>query len=141
MHSLDQDLQNWLTRYLADCAAVAGTVHRHENAGLRLVACVNIPDPVRDAVAWVPSGKGMAGLALERGEAVQTCNLQADPSGAVRPGAKAVHAQAAAALPVRDQQGCIIAVVGIAFAGEREISEAELEKLTAAAESLPGARA
>ena len=141
MQPLDEDLQDWLTRYLAGCAAVAGTVHRYENGGLRLAAAVNIPDPVRNAVAWVPSGKGMAGLALERGEAVQTCNLQADSSGAVRPGAKAVNAQAAVALPVRDRAGHIIAIVGIAFAGEREIPDVELAQLTAAAESLPGARA
>jgi L-methionine (R)-S-oxide reductase len=141
MQRLDEDLQNWLTQYVAACAAVAGTVHRHENGGLRLAAAINIPDPVREAVAWVPSGKGMAGLALERGEVVQTCNLQADASGAARPGAKAVNAQAAAAFPVRDQAGRIIAIVGVAFADEREITEAELERLTAAAESLPGARA
>jgi hypothetical protein len=45
----------------------------------------------------------MAGLALERGESIQTFNLQEDRSGAVQPGAKAVNAQAAIAMPVRKE--------------------------------------
>src|SRR4030088_1693644 len=95
-----QALELWLVRYLADTEGVAGTVHLCENGGLRLAAAVNIPPRVRAAVEWVPSGKGMAGLALERGEPVQTCNLQEDVSGAVKPGARAVDAKAAIALPV-----------------------------------------
>jgi hypothetical protein len=78
----------------------------------------------------------MAGLALERGETVQTCNLQEDRSGAVKPGAKAVNAQAAIAMPVRNATGSIVAVVGAAFAGEREIQGEELDSLQRAAESL-----
>ena len=94
-------LQSWLGTLLEEAGAVAGTVHLHENGGLGLAAAVNIPARLQEVVAWVPSGKGMAGLALERGEPVQTCNLQADRSGAVNPGAKAVNAQAAVAMPVR----------------------------------------
>src|SRR4051812_39277279 len=141
MIELDETLQRWLSDYMTDCAAIAGTVHLHENGGLRLAAAVNIPDRVQEAVAWVPSGKGMAGLALQRGEAVQTCNLQEDRSGAVKPGAKAVNAQAAVALPVWDRDGSIVAVVGVAFAGEREISGEELERLTVAATSYEAFRA
>jgi L-methionine (R)-S-oxide reductase len=132
-------MQSWLVNFLSEVGAVAGTVHLHENGGLRLSAAVNIPEKVREVVAWLPSGKGMAGLALERGEPVQTCNLQDDRSGSVRPGAKAVNAQAAVALPVRDETGAIVAVVGAAFAGEREIEGAELERLKSAARTLGAA--
>jgi hypothetical protein len=114
---------------LRKAGAVAGTVHLREGDGLRLAAAVNIPPPVQEAVAWVPYGKGMAGLALERGTPVQTCNLQEDRSGAVKPGAKAVNAQAAVAIPVRDSSGDIRCVVGIAFAEERVIDDAELSRL------------
>jgi L-methionine (R)-S-oxide reductase len=131
-------LKDWLTQYLADAGGIAGTVHLHENGGLRLAASVNIPEKVCEVVAWVPSGKGMAGLALERGESVQTCNLQEDRSGAVKPGAKAVNAQAAVAIPVRDAAGSIIAVVGVAFAGEREIQGEELQRLQSAAATMVG---
>ena len=128
--------QSWLAAFLSDAGAVAGTVHLHENGGLRLAAAQNIPERVQEIVAWVPSGKGMAGLALERGEPVQTCNLQEDRSGAVKPGARAVDARAAVALPVRNQHGSIVAVVGAAFADDREIAGAELERLQGASASL-----
>jgi L-methionine (R)-S-oxide reductase len=135
MSEFPQALQTWLSGFIADAGGVAGTVHLHENGGLRLAAAVNIPPKVQEVVAWVPPGKGMAGLALERGEPVQTCNLQEDRSGAVKPGAKAVNAQAAVAMPVRDGAS-IAAVVGIAFATEREIAGEELARLERAFGSL-----
>ena len=138
MAEFDQAMQSWLSKFLNDTGAVAGTVHLHTDGGLRLCAAVNIPPPVQQVVEWVPSGKGMAGLALERGEPVQTCNLQEDRSGAVKPGARAVNAQAAVAMPVRDRSGAIVAVVGAAFAGEREIEGAELEQLQQAAATFAG---
>jgi hypothetical protein len=68
---------------------------------------------------------------------VQTCNLKTDTSGDVRPGARAVDAKGAVALPVRDDAGQVRAVVGIAYSDERELSEAVLAKLLAAASRLP----
>jgi hypothetical protein len=136
MTQINEVAQSWLAAFLTEAGAVAGTVHIHENGGLRLAASKNIPEKVQEIVAWVPYGKGMAGLALERGEPVQTCNLQEDKSGAVKPGARAVDARAAVALPVRNQHGSIIAVVGAAFADDREIAGAELERLQGASASL-----
>ena len=138
MADFSPHLQSWLDTLLKDAGGVAGTVHLHEQGGLRLAAAVNIPAKVQEVVTWVPSGKGMAGLALERGEPVQTCNLQEDRSGAVKPGAKAVNAQAAVAMPVRNTSGVILAVVGVAFADEREIQGRELERLQCAAATLAG---
>ena len=86
----------------------------------------------------VPKGKGMAGLAFERKQPVQTCNLKTDSTGDVRPGAKAVDAQAAVALPVFDGAGEVRAIVGIAWMGERELSETELATLRQAAKALAG---
>jgi len=136
MADFNEAVQSWLADFLNGAGAAAGTVHLHTGGGLRLAAAVNIPQPVQQAVQWVPSGKGMAGLALERGEPVQTCNLQEDRSGAVKPGARAVNAQAAVAMPVRDRDGTIVAVVGAAWMAEREIQGAELVQLQAAAASL-----
>ena len=67
MSETNHNLQTWLATFLNGEGGVAGTVHLHENDGLRLAAAVNIPPKVQEVVAWVPSGKGMAGLALERG--------------------------------------------------------------------------
>jgi putative methionine-R-sulfoxide reductase with GAF domain len=85
----------------------------------------------------VPNGKGMAGLALQRKEPVQTCNLQEDRSGAVKPGAKAVNAQAAIALPILNPTGDVRAVVGIAFQDERQFTPADIKTLTTSASTLP----
>ena len=127
---------DWLKQYIRDCGAVAGSVHLRESDGLRLAAAVNIPEKVQQIVEWVPSGKGMAGQALARGEPIFTCNLKDDSSGAVRPGAKAVDAQAAVALPVRNEAGTIVAVVGIAFAQERSFSAADITGYVFQAEGL-----
>ena len=130
-------LDTWLETFMANHGAVAGTVHLHENGTLKLASWVNIPEKVRQLVAVVPYGKGMAGLALERGEPVHTCNIKEDTSGNVKPGAKAVDAQAAVAFPVRDDSGSITAVVGLAFPQERQWTEEELRGLTSAASGFP----
>ena len=128
----------WLSDLLKHVGAVAGTVHVREGDGLRLVSAVNIPDVVKKTVEFVPNGKGMAGIALNTGEPVQTCNLKDDTSGNVRPGAKAVSAKAAVAMPLRDGSGRIVAVVGVAFIDERELPEQEVSELMEAAMPVIG---
>src|SRR3954470_21338003 len=100
--SMKNETDDWLSNLLKHAGAVAGTVHVREGDGLRLMSAVNIPDVVQKAVEYVPSGKGMAGIALNTGRPVQSCNLKDDESGNVRPGAKAVNAKAAVAMPIRD---------------------------------------
>lgn len=85
---------------------------------------------------WVPPGKGMAGQALVQGIPVQTCNLKDDSSGAVRPGAKAVDAAAAVALPVKNVAGEISAIVGVAYSDQRQFNEEDLARLEQAAGGL-----
>jgi len=128
--------KEWLSNIVTNAGGVAGTVHVVDGEGLRLVAALNIPPPVQAVVEYVPRGKGMAGMALESGEPVQTCNLKDDATGNVRPGAKAVNAKAAVAMPVRDVHGAIVAVIGVAFDDEREISEWEIQALTRDAASV-----
>ena len=135
------DAQNemhiWLEEFLARHGGISGTVHVFQDGGLRLAAAINIPPAVQQAVAWVPSGKGMAGLALERREPILTCNLREDQTGKVKPGAKAVDARAAVAIPVADAASNVRAVVGIAFSEERDFSAAELDQLQRATFDLP----
>lgn len=126
----------WLAEYLGSLGAVAGSVHLVEGVGLRLAGAVNLPEKVQAVVEWVPRGKGMAGLALERGEPVFTCNLKDDSSGAVRPGAKAVDAEAAVAMPVRNGSNVIVAIVGFAFAEQRDFTKSNLEAFEITAEGL-----
>lgn len=137
---IDARSQNWLQEFLASQGGVAGTIHRHiqseQRTGLELVAAINIPPKVQQIVDWVPPGKGMAGQALVQGIPIQTCNLKDDSSGAVRPGAKAVDAQAAVALPVMTDTGRIEAVVGIAYNDQRSFAAEELSRLQKAASTL-----
>jgi len=136
----DATLQAWLAEYVKQNGAVAGTVHLRNAAGdapLELKASVNIPPKVQEIVAAIPKGKGMAGLAWERDAPVHTCNLKDDTSGDVRPGAKAVDANAAVAIPIHDPSGAIRGVVGIAYMGERDITSAELAQLREQAERVP----
>ncbi|HEY5950528.1 MAG TPA: GAF domain-containing protein [Kofleriaceae bacterium] len=131
-------IQAWLEKFLADHDGVAGTAHRcTADDELELIAAVNIPPPVQELVRRVPRGKGMAGLALERGEPVTTCNIQTDTTGQVRPGARMVGAQAGVALPVLGADGKVRAVVGIAYKEERTLKESELHALEADANNLP----
>jgi L-methionine (R)-S-oxide reductase len=122
--------QVWLEQYLRDTGSIAGTLHRAEPGGLRLTAALNIPPPVKEIVAWVPEGKGMAGQAMVTREAVSTCNLKDDPSATVRPGARAVDAQAAIAIPLYDDDGPVFAVVGLAYSDGRDFPPAEIDRLT-----------
>lgn len=133
--------ETWLQAFIAKHGGIAGTVHlltfEQQDPVLRLAASVRIPPPVIEATRSIPKGKGMAGLAWERLQPVQTCNLATDTSGDVRPGAKAVNAQAAVALPVQGANGAFRGVVGIAFMGEREFSDAALAAFEADANKLP----
>jgi len=135
--ALSPTLETWLRSFLGAHGAAAGTVHEREGDNLLLRAAVNIPPPVVRATETIPKGKGMAGLAWERNHSVATCNIKTDASGDVRPGAKAVDAQAALAIPVRGADGEVRAVVGIAFMGERDFPEAELAEFERLASALP----
>lgn len=139
MASSEVDWDAWLSKLVTDHGGVAGTVHLREGDVLALRASVNIPPKVVEITRTIPKGKGMAGLAWERDQPVQTCNLKSDATGDVRPGAKAVDAQAAIAIPVHDPAGDLRAVVGIAFMGEREIAGEELARLLQGAATLPTA--
>jgi len=134
---MTDSIETWLRDFIGAHAGVAGSVHVLDADVLTLQASVNLPPPVIAATRTIPKGKGMAGLAWERAKPVLTCNLKTDDTGDVRPGAKAVQAAAAIAIPVTDAGGAFRAVVGIAFKEEREFSEAELAAFESAANALP----
>jgi len=136
-YEANQVQQEWLESVIAQVDAFAGTVHVQRGDDLYLTAAHNIPPHVVAIVAHVPHGKGMAGVAQVKKQPVQTCNLQTDETGNIKPGAKAVDAQAAIALPVLDEAGTVRAVVGIAWSKEGEIGQDEEKTLMKLAMSLP----
>ncbi|HEY6802018.1 MAG TPA: GAF domain-containing protein [Pyrinomonadaceae bacterium] len=137
MYEPNMDQQEWLQSLIDQLGAQAGTVHVQRGDDLYLTAAHNIPPQVIAIVAHVPHGKGMAGMAQVKKEPVQTCNLQTDETGNIKPGAKAVDAQAAIALPVLDDEGAVRAVVGIAWSKEGEIGPSETDSLMKLAAVLP----
>jgi L-methionine (R)-S-oxide reductase len=131
------DTQSWLEGWLTQNGGVAGTVHRRDGDVLVLAASVRIPPPVIAATRVIPNGKGMAGLAWRHGAPIQTCNLKEDETGTVKPGARAVDAKAAIAIPVFDGDGAVRAVVGIAFLEEGELPADRVAALAEQAARLP----
>jgi putative methionine-R-sulfoxide reductase with GAF domain len=114
-----QDLAK-LQSILAELKADSGTVHATGPDGaLHLRAAIGIPEPVLAIVKIVPVGKGMAGLAAERKCAVNSCNLQQDTTGDVRPGARATGLAGSVAVPVLSADGRVLGVVGVATRAER----------------------
>jgi L-methionine (R)-S-oxide reductase len=134
MPTMDDRVADWLRRFLDRHGGSSGTVHVIQGDALHLAAAVNIPQKVQDVTRVIPRGRGMAGLAWERGKPVSTCNLKEDATGDVRPGAKAVDATAAVAFPVGTP---VRAVVGIAWHEERDLDDAAVAVVTADAADLP----
>jgi hypothetical protein len=137
MYKNDPVHQKWLESFIADASGVAGTVHVQHGEDLLLTAAHNIPPQVIAAVTHVARGKGMAGLAQTRRQPVQTCDLQTDDSSGIRPGARAVDAQAAIALPVLDKAGEVVAVVGVAWRSAGGPDAATEQRLAQRVHELP----
>jgi hypothetical protein len=134
---VDPAAEAWLAAFVARNQGVAGSVHVHRDGALHMTAAFRLPPPVIEATRFVPSGKGMAGLALQQDRAIQTCNLQTDQTGNVKPGAKAVNAQGAVAFPVHATDGSVRAVVGIAWMDERVLDDAALKAIAVDGSTLP----
>jgi L-methionine (R)-S-oxide reductase len=137
MFDRNSEHQSFLESLLERLGGVAGTVHEQRGDDLYLTAAHNIPPPVITVVAHVAHGKGMAGVAQVKKQPVQTCNLQTDDSGTIKPGAKAVGAQAAIALPVLDEGGAVRAVVGVAWNHEGELGPELEQSMMQLAAALP----
>jgi len=134
---LDESKNQWLRELLGRHGAVAGTVHVVRGDALEIAAAHNIPPKVQEVTAKIPLGKGMAGLAWQHDKPISTFNLKDDASGAVKPGAKAVDGKAAVALPVHELSGLVRAVVGLAWADERDLADDVVATIADDAASLP----
>jgi L-methionine (R)-S-oxide reductase len=134
-----KNLESALLDILTHFRAQIGTIHTLEADGmLHLRAHTpGIPEPVLAASRLIPVGKGIAGLAVERKEPVNMCNLQTDKSGDARPGAKATGAGGALCVPMLagDQA---VGALGIATVAERDFTAEETELLLQVGRVLAG---
>lgn len=122
-----------VTRHF-DCPV--GTIHLLAADGmLHLAAQCGLPAAVLDKVQVIPIGKGMAGIAAQRRQPVQVCNLQTDDSGVVRPGAKLSRMEGSLAAPMLAGDR-LCGVLGIAKPVAYEFAAAEQQLLLAVGSTL-----
>ena len=108
-----------LVKVLENFQCVTGTIHRTDpSTGLLMLATQHgIPPQVLPMllpkIDNIPFGKGIAGCAAQRKEAVQLCNLQEDLGGVAKPDAQKTNVQGALAVPVVGADGKVLGVIGI----------------------------
>ena len=128
-----------LVKVLANFQCATGTIHRTDPATglLALIAHQGIPPQVLPMllpkIDNIPFGKGIAGCAAQRKEAVQLCNLQEDLGGVAKPDARKTNVQGALAVPVVGADGKVIGVLGIGKMQPYDFTEAEIADLSAVA--------
>ena len=124
--TLDTILDRILDRF--HCAV--GTVHLLDpiSGTLKLRAQKGVAEIILDRIRVVPIGKGMAGLAAERRQPVQVCNLQSDQTGVAKPVAKETKMEGSIAVPMLVNNK-LHGVVGVAKPITYEFSQPEVELL------------
>ena len=122
---------------LAELDADTGTIHLVGDDGLlHLKAHAGgIPGHLLPLIQRIPVGKGIAGLAVERQEPVDMCNLQTDTSGDARPGAKATGVKGSICVPMM-KHGRAVGALGVATSREREFTPEETARLMEVGEVL-----
>ena len=124
---------NWqavLDAAIADLNGTTGTLHRLDPADglLKLVAQRGIPDHLMPIIGTIPVGKGIAGVAAERREPVELCNLQADLGGVAKPGARATNVQGSLAVPCLDGDQ-LRGTLGVGLMVPHDFTEDEMARL------------
>jgi L-methionine (R)-S-oxide reductase len=132
---MDQTPLPWdevLTRVTKHFECPVGTVHMIDSSDgmLHLRAQLGLPPFVLDKVQIIPVGKGMAGIAAERKEPVQMCNLQTDASGVAQPTAKMTKMEGSLAAPMM-VDGEVRGVLGVAKPSAYDFSSQQTELLLA----------
>jgi signal transduction protein with GAF and PtsI domain len=128
-----------LVQVLENFQCVTGTLHRTDSSTglLMLVTQHGIPPQVLPMllpkIDNIPFGKGIAGCAAQRKEAVQLCNLQEDLGGVAKPDAQKTNVQGALAVPIVGSDGKVVGVLGIGKMQPYEFNDSEVTDLSAVA--------
>ncbi len=131
------DLSKELEAIVARFAADSGTIHILQRDGFLHLAAVTggLAESLLEAIKVIPVGKGMAGLAVERGRPVDACNIQTDESGDVRPGARSTGLSGALVVPIFDGD-TVVGALGVANRDERVFTQPEIDQLLNAGRGL-----
>ncbi|WP_297707771.1 GAF domain-containing protein [uncultured Eudoraea sp.] len=131
--SLIQEPINWqevLSEIISCFDCTTGTIHfLDENTSiLKLQAHQGIPPFLIPKITEISIGKGMAGIAAERLEPVEICNLQTDDSGVARPAAKETKVEGSIAVPML-LNGALYGTFGIAKPVAYDFTKEEIKEL------------
>ena len=135
---------NWkmlLTSTLKTFNCQTGTIHQTTDDGktLTLVEQIGVPDFLLERISHIPFGKGIAGAAAERKEAVELCNLQQDLGGVAKPDARQTGVSGSIAVPVFSAEtGAVIGTLGIGKFVPHEFSLPEKQQLIEIAAEIAG---
>lgn len=135
--SAKPDWNALLTQTLATFDCTTGTLHRLDPTTglLTLVAYAGMPEFLLPKISLIPVGKGMAGIAAERREAVQLCNLQTDESGVARPAARDTKVEGSIAVPLM-LNGELHGTLGIAKPVPYDFTDDEVAALMQLGEAI-----
>lgn len=135
---------NWnskLASILENFGCQTGTIHRagDNDRILTLVCQIGVPENLLDKISSIPFGKGIAGVAAERGEAVELCNLQQDLGGVAKADARNTGVSGSLAVPIFSAgSGKVIGTLGVGKYAPHEFSDAEKQRLQDFAREIAG---
>ncbi len=130
------DSAAWLAEVLCAFNCQTGTLHKTDGSGefLDLVVQSGVPDFLLPKITKIPFGKGIAGVAAERREPVELCNLQEDLGGVARPDARQTQVSGSLAVPVFSPDGTrVLGTLGVGMHAPHDFSEDEKSRLAAVA--------
>ncbi len=135
------DWQARLASILADFDCRTGTLHRTTADGerLALVCQIGVPEVLIPKISLIPFGKGIAGAAAERREAVELCNLQQDLGGVAKEDARTTGVSGSVAVPlisVDDRR--VLGTLGIGKFMPYEFTTEEKQRLATIAREIAG---
>ena len=126
------DWQELLVNIISCFDCTTGTIHflDKNTSILKLHAHRGIPTFLLPKISEIPIGKGMAGIAAERREPVEICNLQTDESGVARPAARETKVEGSIAVPMI-LDGVLYGTFGIAKPVPYDFTKEEISELSA----------
>ncbi|MFK0287501.1 GAF domain-containing protein [Streptomyces sp. NPDC090499] len=125
------DIAAWLAAFVERHGGFVGSVHLAGLAGegeIALVAAHNLPPAVQNGTSVIPFGKGMAGTAAHRREAVAVDDFQNDTTGVAVKAGRVAGSRGSLTLPVfdPDDETRVLAVVGLGFDEVRAFTDDEI---------------
>lgn len=135
---------NWnalLESILESFGCQTGTIHqvKDDPTMLILVCQIGVPDFLIDKIAAIPIGKGIAGVAAERREPVELCNLQTDLEGVAKVDARKTGVSGSLAVPIfSPTSDAVIGTLGIGKFAPYEFTAEEKRRLMDFAAKIAG---